>query len=82
MPMRLPFGNRTSVADEAVPILAVMSTAIAHVHSQGIVHNDVKPANSLFERIRNDVLIDLGLSSELKDTTIHVGSSPWYVRPE
>ncbi|KXH36078.1 hypothetical protein CSAL01_13381 [Colletotrichum salicis] len=79
---RLPCGNRTLVADEAVPILVDMSTAIAYVHSQGIVHNDVKPANSLFERIRSDVLIDLDLSSELKDTIIHVGGSPWYIPPE
>ncbi|KAJ5000234.1 hypothetical protein K4K48_002966 [Colletotrichum sp. SAR 10_66] len=59
-----------------------MSAAVAYVHGQGIVHNDIKPANILFKPSRGAVLIDFGLSSELKDSAVHVGGSPWYIPPE
>ncbi|GKT50169.1 putative serine/threonine-protein kinase PkwA [Colletotrichum spaethianum] len=55
-----------------------MSSAISYFHSQGIVHNDIKPANITFSHTRGAVLIDFGLSSGLKDSAVHVGGSPWY----
>ncbi|WQF77023.1 Putative serine/threonine-protein kinase, active [Colletotrichum destructivum] len=76
---RLHCGNCTLGVDEAKRILADMSSAISYVHSQSIVHNDIKPANILFNCTRGAVLIDFGLSSGLKDSTVYVGGSPWYV---
>ncbi|KAK0371992.1 hypothetical protein CLIM01_10642 [Colletotrichum limetticola] len=78
----LPGGNRILGVDEAEQILADMSAAVSYAHSQGIAHSDIKPANILFERTGGAVLIDFGLSSELKDATVHVGGSPWYIPPE
>ncbi|KAI8308919.1 hypothetical protein K4K59_009626 [Colletotrichum sp. SAR11_240] len=75
-------GSCTLNVDEASQILGDMSAAVAYVHSQGIVHNDIKPANILFKPSRGAVLIDFGLSSELKDTAVHVGGSPWYIPPD
>ncbi|KAI8181898.1 hypothetical protein K4K51_001420 [Colletotrichum sp. SAR 10_75] len=75
-------GSCTLNVDEAAQILGDMSAAVAYVHGQGIVHNDIKPANILFKPSRGAVLIDFGLSSELKDTAVHVGGSPWYIPPE
>lgn len=75
-------GTCTLVIDDAKRILADMSAAIAYVHGKGIVHNDIKPANILFERTRGAVLIDFGMSSDLKETTAHAGGSPWYIPPE
>ncbi|KAF0315939.1 map kinase kinase skh1 pek1 [Colletotrichum asianum] len=75
-------GSCTLSVDEAAQILGDMSAAVAYVHGQGIVHNDIKPANILFKPSRGAVLIDFGLSSELKDTAVHVGGSPWYIPPE
>ncbi|KAK1974626.1 kinase-like domain-containing protein [Colletotrichum cereale] len=79
---RLHCGNCTLGVDDAKRILADMSSAISYVHSQNIVHNDIKPANILFNCTRGAVLIDFGLSSGLKDSTVYVGGSPWYVPPE
>ncbi|KAK1948756.1 kinase-like protein [Colletotrichum sublineola] len=79
---RLHLGYCTLGVDEAKRILADMSSAISYVHSQGIAHNDIKPANIMFNRIRGVVLIDFGLSSGLNDSTVHVGGSPWYIPPE
>ncbi|KAL2755614.1 hypothetical protein ACRALDRAFT_1076843 [Sodiomyces alcalophilus JCM 7366] len=79
---RLHGGNCTLGVEEAEQILADMTNAIAYVHGQGIAHNDIKPANILFKRSRGAVLIDFGLSSELRDSTVHVGGSPWYIPPE
>ncbi|KAG7152983.1 Calcium/calmodulin-dependent protein kinase type II like [Verticillium longisporum] len=68
--------------EDAKQILADMTAAVAYVHGKGIVHNDIKPANILFKPARGAVLIDFGLSSELRETIAHAGGSPWYIPPE
>lgn len=67
---------------DAKRILHDMSNALFYVHSQGIIHNDIKPANILYSKARGAVLIDFGLSSEMTDKALHTGGSPWYIPPE
>ncbi|KAG7148496.1 Membrane-associated tyrosine- and threonine-specific cdc2-inhibitory like protein [Verticillium longisporum] len=68
---------------DALRVMVDMATALLYIHEQGIVHNDVKPANILYSPTRGAVLIDFGLLSELSDKTrIYNGGSPWYVPPD
>lgn len=68
---------------DALRVMADMTTALLYIHEQGIVHNDIKPANILYSPTRGAVLIDFGLSSELSNKTrIHNGGSPWCVPPD
>lgn len=57
-----------------------MSTALFYIHDQGIIHNDIKPANILFSQSRGAVLIDFGLSTGPR--TVHAGGTPWYIPAE
>lgn len=68
--------------EDAQQILADISAAISHVHGQGMLHNDIKPANILYRRARRAVLIDFGLSTELTARTVHAGGTRWYIPPE
>ena len=46
----------------ALRIIEQIAEAVSHLHSQGIVHRDVNPANILIDRQGRAVLSDLGLS--------------------
>ncbi|KLU82695.1 CAMK protein kinase [Magnaporthiopsis poae ATCC 64411] len=71
---------------DAGRVLSDMSSALRYIHSQGIVHNDIKPGNILYSPKSRDsrgaVLIDFGLSSEADDQHLSTGGTPWYVPPE
>lgn len=68
---------------DALRVLSDMATALSYVHGQGIIHNDVKPANILYSPARGAVLIDFGLSSELiDDPRTNHGGTPWYLPPD
>lgn len=74
-------------ADEALDILAKISSALGEAHKHGIVHRDVKPANILFRDENTPLLTDFGiakqvnLDNDLTSTGIFLGS-PNYVSPE
>ncbi|KAL2166461.1 hypothetical protein VTG60DRAFT_2745 [Thermothelomyces hinnuleus] len=59
-----------------------MATALYYTHRQGFVHNDIKPSNILYSRVRGAALIDFGISTELTERGVHAGGTPWYVPPE
>ena len=65
-------------------ILNDMYGAIEHIHSRGVVHMDIKPANIIYDTRRGAVLIDFGHSVAVdpKDRATHLGGSPWYLPPE
>lgn len=73
--------------DEALEILAKVSSALNEAHKHGIVHRDVKPANILFRDSRTPLLTDFGIAKQvdtehdLTSTGIFLGS-PNYVSPE
>ena len=73
--------------DEALDILAKISSALNEAHKHGIVHRDVKPANILFRDNETPLLTDFGIAkqvdeeADLTSTGIFLGS-PNYVSPE
>jgi hypothetical protein len=73
-------------ADRTEQLAREMSSALAYVHSQGIVHRDVKPANILIADQGRAKLTDFGIA-HLVDATRHtapataIGTAA-YIAPE
>ena len=57
-----------------------LSSALQHLHTQGLIHRDVKPANIVFIN-GQPKLADIGLVTAIRDTVSFVGS-PGYIAPE
>src|ERR1700757_2711318 len=58
-----------------------MAQALQYVHQKGIIHNDIKPANILYDHDRGAILIDFGLSTQV-GSPLCTGGTPWYMAPE
>jgi WD40 repeat protein len=71
----------------AARIARELAQALAHAHSQGIVHRDVKPANIMIDAEDHAHLMDFGLAQrhELEDRLTQEGDvlgTPAYMAPE
>ncbi|KAM0460353.1 hypothetical protein ACHAPV_005144 [Trichoderma viride] len=64
---------------DAKRVLYGITDALNFIHSKGITHDDIKPANILYSKQRGPVLIDFGWSST---GYVHTAGSPWYIPPE
>jgi tRNA A-37 threonylcarbamoyl transferase component Bud32 len=66
----------------AARYIADVGEALGHVHDLGIVHRDVKPANLLWDRRRDEALLtDFGLAGRLAEEG-QVAGTPLYMAPE
>jgi serine/threonine protein kinase len=66
----------------AARYVADVGEGLLEVHSRGIVHRDVKPANILWDPRRDEaVLTDFGVAAHLADPAAVAGSIP-YMAPE
>ena len=82
--------KRSLPAREIVKLLVQLADAVAAAHAMLVVHSDIKPANVLVTCDRTPKLIDLGISTTLRDATSHEAAtqsvgrlfSPSYAAPE
>ena len=66
----------------AARYVADVGDGLLEVHSRGIVHRDVKPANILWDPRRDEALLtDFGVAAHLADPAAVAGSIP-YMAPE
>jgi serine/threonine protein kinase len=67
---------------QALGIIAAAALALEAIHSQGIVHLDLKPANILMPRTGGLKISDFGLATDLKDNTPPTAGTVRYMAPE
>lgn len=75
-----------SFEEEVAKVAREVARALAHTHSRGLVHRDVKPANIILTPTGRVVLVDFGLAAtaatdRLTASSQRVGSLP-YMSPE
>lgn len=66
---------------DASIILRDISSALAYLVTQQVLHNDIKPANIAYSPERGAVLLDFGLA-ESSASPRPTGGTPWYMPPE
>jgi serine/threonine protein kinase len=65
----------------ALSVLCQMGSAVAYLHANSILHNDIKPSNILWEPGRGARLIDFGLATTCTSPACS-GGTPFYVPME
>ncbi len=61
-----PHGRRLTLGD-SVPIVVQICRALAYLHSQGVIHGDLKPANVLM--LEGQIkIVDFGIALEIRPT--------------
>lgn len=74
---------RSGRARELLPVekwLTPLARALGRVHSLGIVHSDIKPANVLLRSLDDPALTDFGIAKEVGERAL--GGSAGYMSPE
>lgn len=71
--------------EQACIVLEQLTSALAYIHSYGLLHRDIKPANILFDHDNNLYLTDFGIVSWLGEKPGYDGhmlGTPHFVAPE
>jgi len=73
---------------EAIDIVMQVANALAHAHSRGLIHRDVKPKNIVIDKSGVVKLADMGLARETSDVELarmeagKAYGTPYYIAPE
>ena len=73
---------------EALEIIIQIAEALAHAHSRGFIHRDVKPKNIMLTRQHVGKLADMGLARQVSDAEAAMAEAgkafgtPYYIAPE
>lgn len=83
---RLQFQGSWISLSEALNLFEQITAAVAHAHSQGVIHCDLKPGNVLLTKDGQPVLADFGIAklvtAERITATNDVFGTPHYMSPE
>jgi len=69
-------------AEGAVHIFAQVAHGLAHMHSRGFVHADMKPINVMVSEDQHVKVIDLGQACEIGTVKKRIQGTPGYMAPE
>jgi tetratricopeptide (TPR) repeat protein len=69
-------------ADEALDVAVEIAKALAHAHSRGVLHRDLKPGNVFLTREARVKLLDFGLAHLLGSRGAPSAGTPAYMAPE
>ncbi|KAK1254194.1 hypothetical protein MKX08_008189 [Trichoderma sp. CBMAI-0020] len=67
---------------DAKTILHDISSALAYLSKQEIIHYDIKPANIAYSPDRGAVLMDFGMADSVATIKQAHGGTPWFVPPD
>jgi serine/threonine-protein kinase len=73
---------------EAIEIITQVAKALAHAHTRGLIHRDVKPKNIMINTTGTVKLADLGLARNTDDVQMAKSEAgkafgtPYYISPE
>jgi serine/threonine-protein kinase len=78
--------RRTLPINETVQIMRQVLDALGYAHEEGVIHQDIKPANTLMEeRLNRPLIADFGIARTIEagssEKQVLVGS-PLYMAPE
>ena len=76
-----PISQSTDIS-RTLELLIQAAEALAHIHSKGFLHQDIKPANILVDRGGNTILCDFGLATSWQAVECMDAGSPPYISPE
>jgi serine/threonine-protein kinase len=66
-------------------VIAQMCEALEYAHAKGIVHRDIKTANTMWAKDKKAKIMDFGLAKaieEVRNHTTMVSGTPFYMSPE
>jgi serine/threonine protein kinase len=69
----------------AVILALKVARALAHAHSKGVVHRDLKPGNIILDEAGEPMITDFGLALDLERhgrSSAYTAGTPWYMAPE
>ncbi|OKH42559.1 hypothetical protein NIES2101_32715 [Calothrix sp. HK-06] len=60
---------------QIIQLLADILPVLQFIHERGVVHRDIKPENIMWRHNKPPVLIDFGISKELSNTVMTIGTT-------
>ncbi|MCJ8329013.1 MAG: serine/threonine protein kinase [Lentisphaeria bacterium] len=76
--------QKTLAEDEIINLFTPIAEALDYAHQRGVIHRDIKPSNIMITEQGQPLLMDFGISLDIKDLENHSGISGTlpYMSPE